>query len=63
MKISKDEECYKSYKKLYEKLSKELNKPGLCKKVTVLSETLSYDRFKNEKCIKEKKVRDFYFGE
>lgn len=63
--VNKSEECFGSYRTRYQVLSEELNtqlgKIGLNGKVEVLPDILSYDIFKDANCIKEDRIKKFYF--
>lgn len=63
--VNKSEECFESYRERYQALSEELNnqieKIGMDDKVEVLSDILSYDIFKGAKCIREDRIKRFYF--
>lgn len=63
--VNKNEKCFESYRTRYQVLSEELNtqlsKYGMNEKVIVLPNILSYDIFKGAKCIKEDRIKRFYF--
>ncbi len=63
--VNKNEKCFASYRGKYQILSEELNKQvekvNMNDKVEVLSDILSYDIFKDAKCIKEDRIKRFYF--
>lgn len=63
--VNKNEKCFASYRTKYQVLSEELNnqleKIDMNDKVEVLADIISYDIFKDAKCIKENRVKKFYF--
>ena len=63
--VNRNEKCFASYRGKYQILSEELNKTvekvNMNDRVEVLSDILSYDIFKDAKCIKEDRIKRFYF--
>lgn len=61
--IESDNSCYLEGIKqmLSEELNKQLEKVNMSDRVEVLSGILSYDIFKDAKCIKEDRIKRFYF--
>lgn len=57
--------CLDSYQKNYRILAKELNRQiahdGKGGQITILSDVLSYSQFRKNACIKEERIKKFYF--